>query len=357
MTIKVTASMVKDRFTVEQGRPSGAGYYPYESLTPASTLSAQTNNVPNATPQNQVTYLPGTFQFSDFADATDSTNAFGYGAYFQPQVGGVWGSGIDQTIFQMVPNTSTQAAYVPLQATGKTNNYSLMRAGGGSSIVRATKFGQFTVRGTAQGMLYNGLTVYYVTGGIMQDVKIIGIPGNASSQPGETFGINDYHTSGMTYRRVEIDGRDYSTGTVVGASGFGGNLGSNLLVDSCYSHHSGYSAGFTCNTYTNITYTNCIATDTNKMSYNFERVGGTVTMNNCTSLRAGTVHINIASDQTNAVYNINNPVFDGSVLQVKVTGFGGGTRTQDPNNINFLINGVSFSGTSRPDLANVVVTS
>ena len=78
-------------------------------------------------------------------------------------------------------------------------------------------------------------------------------------------------------------------------------------------------------------------------------------MNYCTTVRCGTYHIGIASDTTNAVYNIVEPIFDGGKLSVHVTGFNGGARTQDPNNIHFTIGGVSFAGNSRPDLVNMVI--
>jgi hypothetical protein len=160
-------------------------------------------------------------------------------------------------------------------------------------------------------MLYNGILFYYVTGGLVQDVKAQGIPGNASMQPGETFGGNDLHGTGNTWQRFEADGRDFATGTPVGASGFGGNQSKQLTILDSSSHHNPYSAGFTCNTCTDVTMRNTAATDNGKMGFNFERVGGTVVLDRISALRNGGPHIAIASDQTNAVYELNDITFDG----------------------------------------------
>lgn len=320
-------------------RPTGVGIYPYETLANRGSVSATANQVPAV---SQVSFLPGVYEFVDFADAR-STN-YGFGAYFQPMVGGLRGSGVDRTIFRVKANTSTRAAEIPAQSTGQTNNLSVFRIGGGGSIVRSPIVSGFTVQGTPQGHLYNGPIMYYCTNAQVTDVKVTGIPGNASMQPGETFGINDYRSTGNVYTRVEIDGQG------VGASGFGGNLGSNLTVVDSSSHHNPYSAGWTCNTYSNITYRNVSATDNGKMGFNFERVGGTVLMDRCTMLRNQTVHINIASDTLSATYTITDPVFDGPKLNVKVTGFGGGARKQDPSTIKLVVGGVS-----RPDLLNIIL--
>lgn len=337
----VTVAVGSDVVTASYGgRPSGPGIIPYESLPYKGSISATANQVPSI---SQVSFLPGIFEFIDFNDARTTVN-YGMGAYFQPQVGGIRGSGIGNTIFQMKPRTSARGSEIPAQATGDTNNLSLIRIGGGGSIVRSPIISGFTLQGTDQGHLYNGLLVYYATNAQISDVEILAIPGNASMQPGETFGNNDFHGNGNTYTRLMIDGKG------VGASGFGGNLGSNLTVIDSVSQNNPYSAGWTCNTFSNITYRNVKALNNGKMGFNFERVGGTVIMDGCTMLGNGTQHISIASDTSNATYRIIDPVFDGSKLKVKVSGFSGKPRKQDPNLVSLIVNGVS-----RPDLMALTV--
>jgi hypothetical protein len=335
----VTVKVGNDTVTTSyDSRASGPGIVPYESLPQRSSVSATANQVPSV---SQVSFLPQTFEFIDFADAR--SNNYGFGAYFQPQVGGLRGSGVDGTVFRMRPGTSTRAPEIPVQSTGDTNNISLIRIGGGGSIVRSPIISDFTLLGTEQGHLYNGLLVYYSTNGQIMRVKVKHIPGNASSQPGETFGINDYRSNGNVYSFIEIDGDG------VGASGFGGNLGSNLTVVDSVSKNNPYSAGWTCNTYSNITYRRVSALDNGKMGFNFERVSGTVLLDNCTMLRNKTYHISIANDQNTAQYTIIDPVFDGAKLNVKVSGFAGNPMKQDINTIDLIVNGVE-----RPDLLNLI---
>lgn len=319
-------------------RPSGPGIVPYESLPKRASVSATANQVPSI---SQGSFLPGTFEFVDFADARSFN--YGFGAYFQPQVGGLRGSGIDQTIFQMRPNTSTRASEIPAQSTAQTNNLSLIRVGGSGSIVRSPILSDFTLLGTEQGHPYNGLLFYYATNGKVTRVKVKRIPGNASMQPGETFGFNDLHGNGNTYSFIEADGDG------VGASGFGGNLGSNLTVTDSISKNNPYSAGWTCNTYSNITYRRVASINNGKMGFNFERVSGSVLLDQCTMKGNGTYHISIANDQSTANYKIVDPVFDGAKLNVKVSGFSGNPIKQDINTIDLFIGGVE-----RPDLLNLI---
>ena len=335
VTVKVGGDTVTASYG---GRPSGPGIVPYESLTPRSSVSATANQVP---PVSQVSFPVGVLEFIDFNDAR--SNNYGFGAYFQPQVGGLRGSGVGQTVFQMRPNTSTRASEIPAQATGDTNNLSLMRIGGNGSTVRSPILSGYTLRGTNQGHLYNGQIIYMATNAQISDIEILAIPGNASSQPGETFGNNDYRSKGSLYQRMLIDGQG------VGASGFGGNLGSDLTVLDSVSKNNPYSAGWTCNTYSNIAYRRVAALDNGKMGFNFERVSGAVLLDNCTMLRNKTYHINIANDQSTANYKIVDPVFDGAKLNVKVSGFAGNPMTQNINTIDLFINGVE-----RPDLLNLI---
>jgi hypothetical protein len=316
------------------GRASGTGIVPFESLAAVPSVSAQANQIPAV---SQVSFPPGTFEFTDFADANL------YGAYFQPMVGGLRGSGVDQTVFRMKANTSTKASSVPAQATAHTNQLDLIRIGAGGGTVRSPIVSDLTLQGTPQGHTYNGLLMYHSTAGRVTDVQVTGIPGNASSQPGETFGVNDYRSDGTVYTRLTIDGQG------VGASGFGGNLGSNVSIIDSISKNNANAHGFTQYTMNNVTYRNVVSQDNGASGFNFERVSGTVIMDHCTTL-GNAVPITIANDASSARFIITDPVFEGPKLVIKVTGYAGvTTTTQVVSDITLSINGIN-----RPDLLNIV---
>jgi hypothetical protein len=305
-------------------------------------LSARSNQVAAV---NQVSYVAGTYSFSDFADVSPGT----FGAYFQTQVGGLRGGGVDQTIFRMVPGTSTKAGTIPAQSTAQTIPLYLIRTGAGGGTVRATVLSDFTLQGTAQGHIYNGLFFYKVTNGSVTDVKVLGIPGNASSQPGETFGINDYNGSGNVHTRVTVDGQG------VGASGFGGNSGASITFIDCLSKGNHYSHGFAMYQMTGATFTRCVSTANGHVGFNFERQDGTVIMDHCDARGNGTYAIAIANDGLNntgsARFDIRDPLLDaGAKLNVRVTGYMGvSTTTQDKTQITLSVGGVN-----RPDLLNFI---
>ncbi|MGG7128926.1 hypothetical protein ACQPUH_15425, partial [Clostridium perfringens] len=102
--------------------------------------------------------------------------------------------------------------------------------------------GGFSLLGTNQGHLYNGLEIYRVKpGSTVHDILVKGIPGDLSREPGETFSLSFFRceaTSGnpVQVSNVEIDGRD-STNTLVAASGIGVNFGTNLQFTNVNSHH------------------------------------------------------------------------------------------------------------------------
>lgn len=130
---------------------------------------------------------------------------------------GIWGAGIDKTIIQMRPGSSTQVALVPVQSTKASNPLTLMRLSKDHILSQG-----FTLSGTDQPIdpntgkphLYSGL-LNYMNGGNnsgpgvgsqLFDVKITGIPGNNNSPPGETFANNLYKDTNSVLVRVEVDG-------------------------------------------------------------------------------------------------------------------------------------------------------
>lgn len=213
------------------------------------------------------------------------------------------GRGVGRSVLRMRSHTSTHAADIPKRFP-HTNQLSLVRL---RSSVR--EFAGFTLTGTRQGHLYNGLRVDRTTGLRVHDVRILRIPGNKSFPPGETFGLNDYRSTGNRYARVEIDGKG------VGAAGFGINGSRNITIHDSYSHNNRYSMGFAFWHVRNITIERSIAAFNGRAGFNFERVSGTVRLNRIMTL--GNRHpITIASDQGSATYRIVDPIFQGSKLEV-----------------------------------------
>lgn len=330
------------------GPPTGAGIIPYTSLANKGNLVATVNGV---TPAAQVSFQPGTFEFADF---TGGAQDYGFLAWQTATAGpkGLRGSGPDATIFQMRAGSSTRAGDVPPQstfATGGTNPLYLMRADAG------TVLSGFTLLGTNQGHLYNGLNLYQGTGATVSDVRVRGIPGDNSANPGETFGINLYRNSGTKLERVEVDGRN-SAGTKVGASGVGVNFGADNTINDLYVHDLAHSHGVASYTTGNLTL-NRVRVENSYRGLNFERCTGTILINQPT-LRGQlepdgrpAPHIAIASDTGSANYTITDPVFDGPKLRVAVTGFAGGARLQDPAAVKLIVAGVE-----RPDLMELRVS-
>lgn len=216
-------------------RPTGAGYYPVENyggdINAAATAVAAAGG-------GTVTLPAGTFSATGFAQNGNSAG------FFLPQGVSLAGSGVDQTFLQVAPDTmtTTQANTIPT-APGTTNQLHVLWVHGGNTSPASVS--QLTVTGTPQnGNLYNGVRISRLVNPTVTDVKVVGIPGNNNSPPGETFGVNVFSSPGATLTRVEVDGRSPTTGLKVGAAGIGLNSSDNVTLTDCHSHHSGYSHGF-----------------------------------------------------------------------------------------------------------------
>lgn len=236
-------------------------------------------------------------EFSDFHRAEGTLDGLVLGGPRQV------GRGVGRAVLRMRAHTSTRASAVPTRFPA-TNQLSLVRL---RSTVR--EFGGFTILGTPQGHLYNGLRVDRGRRFRVHDVRVARVPGRASAPPGETFGLNDYRTTGGQYTRVEIDGAG------VGAAGFGVNGSRNITIRNSYSHDNRYSMGFAFWHVRNITITKSIAARNGRAGFNFERVSGSVRLNRIVTI-GNRYPISIASDQGTASYRIVNPIYSGSTLEV-----------------------------------------
>lgn len=345
--------------------PSGAGYTPATDVQ-KSTISA----VPSG---NQMTFAQGTYQFSDFTmfGAAYSSNGhvynsgaapapsggYGLGLYFTQNVMGARGSGIDRTIFSMVPGSSTRADQIPPDENppngnylySGTNNLSYVRLGNNNGAVYLT---DVTIQGTDQGHNYNGLLIVQAPNSQVTNVKVTGIPGSGGANPAETFPFNINQSGGTNLTSCEMDGRRGTT--LVAATGFGINNSDGVTMTDCYSHHTGFGAGVSYYQCSNITSTRFKADNihTGSPCMNFERVGGTNEIVAPNLTRGSTpYHVMIESDTVSGTFNFRDPVYDGTKFIVKAGGtYQGNPNAQDTSAIHLFVN-----GTERPDLLSIIL--
>jgi hypothetical protein len=208
----------------------------------------------------QLVALPaGTLIFNDFAEG----NA--YGAYL-PSCKGLIGEGADATIIEMVAGTSTKTS-----PTTGTNGFSLLRFDTDDLLLS-----DFTLQGTPQKNLYNGLRLQGIADGVLRRLKIAAIPGNDHQPPGETFGINAYLCSGLTLDTVEVDGAG------VGASGIATNsYQGDLTATDCSAHDLKYSAGAALWQHSGGATFTRFSTQRNLTGASLERCTGTFTFADC----------------------------------------------------------------------------
>ncbi|MHA7277738.1 hypothetical protein ACX80O_14630 [Arthrobacter sp. Hz1] len=184
----------------------------------------------------KVLKLPaGVFEVSNFRDPAAAIRV-------PSTVKGIVGEGRD-TIIRMKTNTSSFAATVPTQGSGQTNQLYLLRMNDGQDQVLSN----FWLQGTEQGHLYNGIMVGQSSPGTtVKDILITGVPGDAGTPPGETFGLNWWRGSDSVTRNVEIDGYRWTgntfgsrvKGAIVGASPIGYNNHDRARLYDVFTHDS-----------------------------------------------------------------------------------------------------------------------
>lgn len=239
-------------------RPTGPGYYAIEDLGVGMDFNAAAAKV--KTLATGVDSTGRTHRTLTLPAMTISANGFAksenYCGFLLPDGVSVVGSGPTQTVFQVTPDTITQAQvddwYPPIDSYPGTITLTALIAANGTNVELA----QFGLRGTQQRLggtktpgsgfdtyHYNGIKVPRSTKPTIRDVKVWGIPGYRNSPPGETFGISTYLGSGARFYRVEVDGRNDS-GVRVGAAGIGTNTTSGVYFEDCSSHDNAVSHGF-----------------------------------------------------------------------------------------------------------------
>lgn len=261
--LKSLAATQPNAFEPESGtRTSGTSVVSNTAASGGKAVNLGTAPTPTPAPSNLI-------KFSDFGQPTPlSTSKYGM---VIPAAGYI-GAGIDAETIEMVALTSTKARQVPTQASASTNPFYLLATtdGGGT---KGGAFSGFTVQGTNQNMLYNGIRFVNLSGHTVTDVRIKGCPGDANVNPGETFGVNDFSCNGGVYTRVEVDGRDL-TGAAVGASGMATNSSSNVTYVDCYVHDHKWGMPTFWQT-VNIT-THNLRSINNRRGINHERASGVI---------------------------------------------------------------------------------
>lgn len=265
-------------------RPTGPGYYAIEDLAvgmdftaamaKVKTLAAGTR--PSDGTSHRTLTLPGTTSspFVIGANGFAAGVAAGFGFLFEESVS-VFGSGEGATIFQVTPDSITQAqvdAKVPA-IDSYPNNIGLRIAVVPNGVnVRLENFGmrgtQQRVGGTGtQGAQwdtyhYTGLSLTRHTNLTVENVKVWSIPGYRNSPPGETTAVSVLGGSAYRFVNVEIDGRrSWGDGSKISGAGFGTSSTTNVRYERCYAHHMGFSHGFAFWQTNGITAVDCVSTD------------------------------------------------------------------------------------------------
>jgi hypothetical protein len=210
----------------------------------------------------------------------------------------VQGAGIGRTVLQMPRRASHEADAVPTRR-GTTNQLSVLKVTGSPALAG------FTLQGTDQGHLYNGLRVHRTSDARISDVLVAQIPGDDDLPPGETFAINDYRTTGSVYRRIEVDGRG------VGASGFATNSSTDVTVRRGYFHDERVAHGATFWQTNTVRLVDVRSVRNAGAGLNFERDRGVVTLVRPALDGNAVADLRIASDTGRARFRILDPVLTG----------------------------------------------
>lgn len=239
--------------------PNGVTVVDYASIAQSGDTFVQALNR-LASPA--IVKLPaGLYELIDF-DATTHYSCYA------PNCLGLWGAGVDKTVIQLRPGSSTQVSLVPPQSSAPATNPLMMVRLSKQHILTQN----LTIAGTDQptdpntGLphIYNGW-VHYMTGGSnsgpnvgsqLYNVKITGVPGNENSPPGETMADTGYIDTNTVEVGVEVDGYTWVYENTVQADGtlkrtkgshYGGgargHYGSHNVTEYGANYHDGLVSG------------------------------------------------------------------------------------------------------------------
>jgi len=208
--------------------PPTPGLTAWADLTTKSDISATLDQA------SGVLMPSGTFDFTNFGKGA-MPNCEGM---LLNSLTDLEGAGVDATFFEMVANSSTRAAYANGLVPYNTNqlNYMLFNQGSSKSG-KAVTLKDFTVKGTPQGHLYNGLRINGSKGPTIQRVKVKGIPGGAGYPPYEVFPVTLWQCAMALLDTLTVDGRDYS-GALTSSSLVGINSTDTYTISNFDLEHS-----------------------------------------------------------------------------------------------------------------------
>ena len=196
------------------------------------------------------------------------------------------------------------------------------------------KLSGFTLQGTSQGHLYNGLILQSTSYASVSNVTVKAIPGAGYNPPQETFGINDQRSSHSQYTNVVVDGAG------VGATGLASNSSSYVGISKSSFVNNKYSAGVALWQTSNATLTDVVSTS-NRTGLNFERCSGTITVTRPTIKYESNQDLYIGSDWGSAQIVITDPVTSYGQLRIRVpTYYRGVLNKQRKSDIHVYVGGV-----------------
>lgn len=262
----------------------------------------------------------GRWTFRDFADGNHGVDL---------PAGGLVGAGSGHTVIGMTPGSSSHAGRVPT-APYTTNPLDLLSVTGESPTLSG-----FTLAGTDQGHLYNGLRVGDTTNLHASDIAVTSVPGATNYPPGETFGINDWRTRGSDWSHVTVDGHG------VGAAGFGVNNSADITITSSTFTGMAYSAGIAVWQSSDVVLDHDRITG-NRSGINLERDTGTITMTAPTFTGNRQRDVQVMTDGPGATITITDPVLDpGQKLRIRVPAtYRGHPEGQSKDRIRVIVAGV-----------------
>jgi hypothetical protein len=197
-----------------------------------------------------------TYSYADFTEPTSGMTA-------AILAGGIVGQGSDRTVIDL---TGPIRTHFPDWAQGDTTQWNVIRVEppGGQRLQKPVLSG-FTLRITAPrnaAALFNGIRIARCDDLLIEDVRVVGVPGTGNLPPFETFGIDLLACARPVLRRVAVDGQ------ARGGAGIGLNSSNDALLESCKSTHNANSHGFACYQSDRITFVDCISSDNGTGSSN-----------------------------------------------------------------------------------------
>lgn len=190
-----------------------------------------------------------TYTYADFSEpASGLTSAI--------LAGGIIGQGADRTIIDLTGPIQTQ---FPHWQPGDTTQWNVIRIEPAPNE-RLTKpvLSGFTLRVSAPqvaGALFNGIRIARCDDLLIEDVRVVGVPGTGNQPPFETFGLDLLSCVSPVLRRVVVDGQGR------GGAGIGLNTSNDALIDTCTSSHNANSHGFAIYRSQRVTFVDCVSTD------------------------------------------------------------------------------------------------